>query len=317
MEEDFQKAIDDLREVIKLMSLELSQKLDPIVPGGFHFSEDIYQKLKIKREETIQSNDNDLKVKKLTSSIPASNSVVSKIALQRPSHTRENSFLINYDYIDNNEFEQLINNLKKYNEAMQEARSHGSKPQFINYCQSAIKSIEAIFGALIEQEIEKISTNISDNKFLAAYEKAIPIFQKTRYPMPDIFIESSGNIKQERIVQIKDGRYLDLAQIKDLSLAYKLEIFSLIVDSNLDSKEKTHPLKQKFDYISTIRPYRNIDSHGSHKDIEKRIDEITYKKARDLYYEHEKHYEKIKKHIEWIVKEIYKRIQCLNNSKQC
>jgi len=72
MEEDFQKAIDDLREVIKLMSLELSQKLDPIVPGGFHFSEDIYQKLKIKREETIQSNDNDLKVKKLTSSIPIS-----------------------------------------------------------------------------------------------------------------------------------------------------------------------------------------------------------------------------------------------------
>ena len=94
MEEDFQKAIDDLREVIELMSLELSQKLGPIVPGGFRFSEDIYRKLRIQREETIQSNDlKDLKVKKLTSSIPASNSVVSKIALERPSHTRENSFL--------------------------------------------------------------------------------------------------------------------------------------------------------------------------------------------------------------------------------
>jgi hypothetical protein len=68
---------------------------------------------------------------------------------------------------------------------------------------------------------------------------------------------------------------------------------------------KDKNLKTKYLFICSIKPFRNISSHGSNKDIESRLKSQKY--TVKIYFP-KPQYAEIKEIVAWFVNEIYKRI---------
>ncbi|MDH6089510.1 mediator of RNA polymerase II transcription subunit 8 family protein [Umezakia ovalisporum] len=218
-------------------------------------------------------------------------------------------YWIDYSYIDKTQYDDWVNNLDKYNKSMAETQHY---KKILNFCLSAIKTLESAIKILFEKEYDCLSE--SNKEFLEAYDRYKKTYEEKQWKYTKIYLENKTNdLEQADYKYIHwEDKYIiswdSLEKNMNFNFNFSLEISFEIFNPGFMS---TKDWKHKFLLIKNAHRLRHIECHGDRFKDEKRLKKEKWY-VQQLYHD-PNNYTDIQNVVSWFVQEVYNRIDKISH----
>jgi hypothetical protein len=238
MNEEIKKDIVEIKKILFLLYKEIACNFDKMAEISI-FSEQLSRE--IERFSILIEENGQITAPTLSDGIQ----IISKenLSLQsRPNYKNSlyNQHSIDYSYIESNKYQSLLKQLEGENKIMVSLREKNTPTSFIQFCTSAINSMESIITELFDAEYLCLHNDKSDKKFLMAYDKLCQAYKAKKFTLPpDIYVNNCTNIQSNDYIKICDNKYISKKQFEQLKhkTQESIEIFFYIIDINYQQKQ--------------------------------------------------------------------------------